>query len=118
MHCDFTLGSGVPSCYLSEVPGAFGAHDGCDRAGLESSDEEEYQENGEEGDAGGEPVDEAAGGEPGALQSPGGRSGRLLKRPREEGSLEQQANGLEDDDMEDAAPVEVWPLNRRRSGLL
>ncbi|BDA40854.1 RNA polymerase-associated protein CTR9 homolog [Coccomyxa sp. Obi] len=78
--------------------------------GLESSDEEEYQENGEEGAAGVDGDDDAgeaaANDEAGALQSPGGRSGRLLKRPREAASEQQQANGLEDDDMEDAAPVE------------
>lgn len=55
-------------------------------------------------------ADEAAvNDEVGALQSPGGRSGRLLKRPREAASEQQDVNGLEDDDMEDAAPVEVRP---------
>ncbi len=98
-------------------------HDGCDGAGLESSDEEEYQENGEEGDAGVEGVDNAgeagADDEARAFQSPGGRSGRLLKRPREAASEQQQANGLEDDDMEDAAPIEVRPhAHTASSGLV
>lgn len=38
------------------------------------------------------------------MQSPGSRTGRLLKRPREAGEEEQPANGLEDDDMGDAVP--------------
>lgn len=84
-------------------------------AGLESSDEEEHQEDGEE--AAGDGVDAGegrdrdagraeanGGGEAGEMQSPGGRTGRLLKRPRMEGSQEQQASRLEDDDMDDAVP--------------
>jgi hypothetical protein len=92
-------------------------------AGLESSDEEEHHEDGEE--AAGDGVDASeggdgdagraeanGGGEAGEMQSPGGRTGRLLKRPRMEGSQEQQANGLEDDDMDDAVPDFQVPNTR------
>lgn len=92
--------------------------DRCDHlhAGLESSDEEEYQEEGE--DAAGDNAEPDAGegegrdagraaangsGEAAEMQSPGGR-GRLLKRQRAEGSEEQQADGLEDDDLDEAVP--------------
>ena len=88
-------------------------------AGLESSDEE-YQEGGEEaagnGVDAGEGVDdegdmaEANGsGEAGEMQSPGGRTGRLLKRQRVDGSEQPQGEGLEDDDMDDAVPnIQVY----------